>query len=147
MLEASRVMATAQLVTDDDYLQLSRLVIEHAWRADHGRADTVHELYADDAEVDAFTVRGQEAIRDWGRKIADAPPWRTIRHVCGNMRFVKRGPDEAEGITVMTVFMAEGDEAATTLPFRVGEDHDRFVRTKDGWRFLQRRQVELFSAT
>ena len=146
MLEASRATATAQLVSDQDYVQLSRLVIEHAWRADHGRADTIHELYADDGEVDAWTVRGQEAIRDLGRKIADAPPWRTICHVCGNMRFVKRGPDEAEGTTVLTVFMAAGDEAATTLPFRVGEDHDRFVRTKNGWRFLKRRHVELFRA-
>ena len=147
MLEASRATAGAQLVSDDDYVQLSRLVIEHAWRADHGHADTIHELYADDAEVDAWTVRGQAAIRELGRQVADAPPWRTVRHVCGNMRFVKRGPDEAEGITVLTVFMVEGDDAATTLPYRVGEDHDRFVRTKDGWRFLRRRHVELFSAT
>ena len=147
MLETSRATATAQLVSDDDYVQLSRLVIEHAWRADHGHAETIHELYADDAEVDAWTVRGQAAIRELGRQVADAPPWRTVRHVCGNMRFVKLGPDEAEGITVLTVYMVEGDEAATTLPYRVGEDHDRFVRTKDGWRFLQRRHVELFSAT
>lgn len=146
MLEASRATATAQPVSDDDYVQLSRLVIEHAWRADHGRADTIHELYADDAEVDAWTVRGKEAIRALGKQIADAPPWQAIRHVCGNMRFVKRGPDEAEGTTVLTIFMVAGDEAGTALPFRVGEDHDHFVRTKDGWRFLHRRHVELFPA-
>jgi hypothetical protein len=34
-------------VTDADYLQLSRLVIEAAWRVDVGRADTPHELFVD----------------------------------------------------------------------------------------------------
>ena len=35
--------------------------------------------------------------------------------------------------------------AATTLPFSMGEDHDRFVRTAYGWKFASRRCVELFS--
>ena len=135
-----------QLVSESDYVQLSRLVIEHAWRADQGRADTVHELYAEDGVLDVgVPMRGREAIREWGRQLVAAPPWRCIRHVCGNMRFVADGPDHAEGITILTVFMVAGPGAATTLPFSVGEDHDRFVRTADGWRFVSRRWVELFA--
>jgi len=61
------------------------------------------------------------------------------------MRFVADGPDAAEGITILTVYMVAGPGAATTLPLQVGEDHDRFVRTDDGWRLASRRWVELFS--
>jgi len=61
------------------------------------------------------------------------------------MRFVADGPDAAEGITILTVYMVAGPGAATTLPLQVGEDHDRFVRTPKGWRLASRRWVELFS--
>ena len=30
------------------------------------------------------------------------------------------------------VFMVAGEQASTTVPFNVGEDHDRFVRTEQG---------------
>jgi SnoaL-like domain len=138
--------ATDQLVSEADYVQLSRLVIEHGWRADHGRADTLHELYVEDGELDVGTpLRGRKAIRDWGRQLVESPPWRTIRHVCGNMRFVTDGPNAAMGTTVLTVFMVAGEGTGTTVPFNVGEDHDRFVRTEEGWKFASRRWVDLFA--
>jgi SnoaL-like domain len=114
---------------------------------DNGRADTVHELYIDDGEliVPPTPLRGRQALFEWGRQLVEAPPWRSIRHVCGNMRFVADGANAAEGATVLTVFMAPGNEAAATVPWSVGEDHDRFVRTENGWRFVSRRWVELFA--
>ena len=69
------------------------------------------------------------------------PAWRLIRHIWGNIR----RPDAAHGITILTVYMAAGTEAATTVPFNVGEDHDRFIRTDEGWRFASRRWVALFA--
>jgi hypothetical protein len=135
-----------QLVSDSDHVQLSRLVTEHAWRADSGRADTLHELYVDDGELilGPTPLRGRQAIQEWGRQLVQAPPWRCIRHVCGNMRFVADGPNAAKGTTVLTVFMAAGPGPATTLPWMVGEDHDVFVRTEHGWKLVSRRWVELF---
>lgn len=136
-----------RLVSEADHVELSRLVTEHAWRVDNGRADTVHELYADDGELTLppGPIRGRDALRAWGRQIVDHTPWQTIRHICGNMRFVYDGDDAAIGTTVLTVFMAAGGQPATTVPFDVGEDHDRFVRTEQGWRFASRRWVELFA--
>jgi hypothetical protein len=136
-----------QFVSDADHVQLSRLVTEHAWRADNGQADTIHELYIDDGEliVGPTPLRGRAAILEWGRQLVANSPWRVIRHVCGNMRFVSDGPDAAEGTTILTVFMVAGSGSATTQPFSVGEDHDRFVRTEEGWRFVSRRWVELFA--
>jgi len=71
-------------------------------------------------------------------------PWHTI-HVCGNMRFVYDGDNRAIGTLVLTVFMVVGEQASTTVPFSVGEDPDRFVRTEQGWRLTSRRWVELFA--
>ena len=140
--------AEQELVSDADHVQLQRLVTEHAMRVDNGHADTVHELYTEDGELDIGNptpLRGRPAIREWGRKIDESPPWRSIRHVVGNTRFVSQGPDAAEGTTVMTVYMVAGSGPATTLPWTVGEDHDRFVRTDRGWRLTSRRWVGLFA--
>lgn len=147
-MQTKSATTAEQPVSEADYVQLSRLVIEHGWRTDHGRADTVHELYRDDGELTLppGPIRGRDALREWGRQIVDNTPWKTIRHVCGNMRFVYDGDDNtAIGTTVLTVFMLAGEQASTTVPFSVGEDHDKFVRTEQGWRFVSRRWVELFA--
>jgi SnoaL-like domain len=135
-----------ELVSDADYVQLSRLVVEHVWRNDNGHADTLHELYAEDGELDLGTTRlqGRKAIREWGRQVAENPPWNSIRHVCANMRFVAAGPDAAEGITALVVFM-DADGTQSSVPWNIGEDHDTFVRTKEGWRIASRRWVNLFT--
>jgi hypothetical protein len=136
-----------QLVSDQDHLQLSRLVVEAAWRVDLGRSDTLHELFVPDGELDLgeTTMRGSEQIRDWGRRVEAANTYPGIRHVAGNMRFVATGADTAEGTTMLTVFMDNDGDWATSVPWVVGEDHDRFVRTPAGWRFAHRAWVQLFT--
>src|SRR6266581_1388337 len=72
-----------QLVSETDHVQLSRLVTEHAWRADNGRADTIHELYVNDGEliVGPTPFHGRGAILESGRQLVENPPWRSIRHI------------------------------------------------------------------
>ncbi|MGZ4619591.1 MAG: nuclear transport factor 2 family protein [Frankiaceae bacterium] len=142
----NRPVTTAdELASDADYVQLCRLVTEHAWRTDNGRSDTLYELWAEDGELDlgSTLLRGRHAIAVWGRQLVENPPWNTIHHVCSNMRFVTDGPDAAAGSTMLIVFM-DADGTKSSVPFNVGEDHDRFVRTGDGWRFVSRRWVELY---
>jgi hypothetical protein len=100
-----------QLVTAADHLQLARLVTEISWRIDHGKADTVHELFVDEGTMTLgpTTLSGREQIREWGRQRAGAT-YRT-RHVCTNMRFVADGDDAAEGTTVITQYRGEDDGA------------------------------------
>jgi SnoaL-like domain len=71
MSQTKSATTVEQLVSETDHVQLSRLVTEHAWRADHGRADTIHELYVDDGEliVGPTPLRGREAILEWGRQL------------------------------------------------------------------------------
>ena len=135
-----------RLVSDADHLQLTRLVTEITWRIDHDEAARVHELFADDGvlEVGESRLRGHEEIGDWGRTLAEEHAYPGIRHVCTNMRFVRDGEDHAVGSSLLTAYLDQGQAGAATLPFAVGEDHDRFVRTEAGWRFASRRWVPLF---
>ena len=140
-------VSAQRLVSDEDHVRLSRLVTEAAWRVDLGRSDTLHELFVPDGELDLgeTTMRGTEQIREWGRRVEAANTYPGIRHVASNMRFVATGEDSAEGTTVLIVFMDNDGDWATSVPWLVGEDHDRFVRTEVGWRFAHRAWVQLFS--
>jgi SnoaL-like domain len=136
-----------QQVTDADYLQLSRLVIEAAWRVDVGRADTLHEVFVDDGTlaISDGTLQGREQIRQWGQDAVDAHTFDGIRHLCGNMRFLVTGDQTAEGVTVLTPFFDnQPTTPGTSVPWTVGEDHDRFVRTEQGWRLLAQSWTWLF---
>ena len=133
-----------QLVSDADHVSLSRLVVEIAWRIDHGRADSVWELFVPDGVLDTggTPLTGHDAIREWGRGRA-ASAVRT-RHICSGMRFIDRGNGRASGSTLLTVFMHDGDGPGSPVPAVVGEDTDEFVRTDAGWRFVSRRFETLF---
>jgi SnoaL-like domain len=132
----------ADHVSDGDYVQLSRLVVEAAWRVDLGTADTLYELFAEDGTltIGDAVLRGHDQIREWGRAVVEEGTYDGIRHVCGNMRFLRTGADTAEGVTLLTVYFDGG----TTVPWTVGEDHDRFVRVDGAWLLADRRWVSLF---
>ncbi|MFK3980851.1 nuclear transport factor 2 family protein [Micromonospora sp. NPDC050397] len=135
-----------RFVSDPDHLALTRLVTEAAWRVDLGKAGTLYELFTPEGELNlgSSTLSGHDAIRQWGEAYDADNPRQRIRHVCGNMRFVTDGDDRAVGATILTVFMDEGEGPGRTLPWTVGEDHDRFRRTDDGWRITSREWVTLF---
>jgi hypothetical protein len=140
-------MTAQELVSDADHVQLSRLVIEAAWRVDLGRSDTLYELFSASGELDLgeTTMRGQEQIHEWGRAVVAADAYPGIRHAASNMRFVATGADSADGTTILTVYMDTSADWATSVPWVVGEDRDRFVRTAAGWRFAHRSWVQLFT--
>ncbi len=133
------------LVSDTDHIQLARLVTEAAWRVDDGRSETLCELFVEDGVLVLGTseLKGRDAIRTWGRRLEEARTYKCIRHVAGNMRFELVGEREAKGVTILTVFM--DDETRSSMPWVVGEDHDRFVRTEEGWRFKSREWKQLFA--
>jgi SnoaL-like domain len=133
-----------QLVSDADHVALSRLVNEIGWRIDHGRADTVWELFVPEGVLAAggTPLAGHDAIRDWGRARV-ASPVRT-RHISSGMRFTDRGDGRAAGSTLLAVFIHDGDGRGPAIPSVVGEDTDEFVRTDAGWRFVSRTFEVLF---
>jgi hypothetical protein len=134
-----------QLVSDTDHVSLSRLVVEIAWRIDHGQADRVWELFVADGilNTSGIPLVGHDAIRDWGRA-RTASTIRT-RHICSGMRFVAYDNERATGTTLLTVFSHDGNGQGSTVPAVVGEDTDTFVRTDAGWRFASRTFEALFA--
>ena len=133
------------LVSDAVHITLSRLVVEIAWRIDHGRADTVWELFVPDGVLNSSgtPLVGHDAIREWGR--ARVASTARTRHICSGMRFVDRGTDRATGSTLLTVFMHDGDGRGPAVPAVVGEDTDEFIRTDAGWRLVARTFETLFA--
>ena len=133
-------------VGDADHVQLSRLVVEAAWRVDLGTADTLCELFVENGTLtlDDAVLNGWEQIREWGPSAVEAHTFDGIRYACGNMRFLDTGDDTVEGITVLTVYFDNEHEPGTSMPWTVGEDHDQFVRTENGWRLSARRWMSLF---
>lgn len=134
-------------VSDSDHVALSRLVSEFAWRIDNLKAATLHELVTDDAELrtGADPVIGIDAIKAWGAHFDETDPLPGIRHSITNARFSGDGPDRAQGTSMLTAYWTAPGEDAVTTPFAVGEDHDTFIRTPDGWRLASRVWVQLFT--
>jgi hypothetical protein len=143
--DAEEASLLEQLVSDADHLSLSRLVVEIAWRIDHGQADRVWELFVADGILDSSgtALVGHDAIRHWGR--ARVASTIQTRHICSGMRFTDRGGRRATGSTLLTVFMHDGDGRGPALPAIVGEDTDEFIRTDAGWRFASRTFETLFA--
>ncbi len=135
-----------QLVPDADHVALERLVTEVTWRIDHGRAESISELFVSEGIMDLGETRlqGREAIHPWGILLQTDNTYPGIRHVSTNMRFVLEGNDKARGTCLVTAYVDEADGPGSTLPLVVGEDHDTFVRTEEGWRFLSRTWDPLF---
>lgn len=138
------------LVSDADHVELSRLLVELNWRLDNHQAGALHELVTDDIvfQIGDEPVVGRDALKAWGEWFDETDPLPGIRHSLSNPRFVSNGPDRATGTVLVTAFFvpADGVEKITaTVPYAVGEDHDSYVRTSEGWRLASRRWSQLFT--
>jgi len=117
----------------------TRLVHLYANLNDAARWTDVAALYAPDGRMTRPTapdqpVVGREAIL---AAFEDRPP-RTTRHVCGNVVIEIESDTAARGSSAMLLF------AAADAPPLVGGFEDRFVKTRDGWRFAERRGTLTF---
>lgn len=128
-------------VSETDHIALARLVVELGWRVDNGVAETVYHLCTEDAEliITGPPVVGREAIRKWGRDLDVNPPIPQVRHVITNTRFLTEGPDRAYGTSMLTAYSGASPEGTRTTPITIGQDHDAFVRTAEGWKLAFRR--------
>jgi hypothetical protein len=75
-----------QLVSDADHVALSRLVAEISWRIDHGKADTVWELFVPDGVLDT----GGTPLAGSPGHSRVGPVARRLDHADVGWRFVSR---------------------------------------------------------
>jgi len=123
-----------------------RLIIDYTHLVDFGEAARIADLFTTDGVWEAGDLRmdGQDAIRA-GFMARQGVARRTSRHVCSNVAITLVGPDEATAISYLVNYRHDAASgvaqrpAPAGVPKFVGEYHDRFVRTPDGWRIAHRR--------
>jgi hypothetical protein len=122
-----------------------RLSIAFANYIDRRDYPALLDLFGEDAVIDRMgtIIRGKPAISAW---LALRPVDVVTRHICSNIEIVQRGPETAEGLTYFTFYKAVGtaDVCDVEGPELVGEYHDLFVLTVQGWKFKSRKITVIF---
>ncbi|MGH6876774.1 MAG: nuclear transport factor 2 family protein [Rhizomicrobium sp.] len=113
--------------------ECTRLVNLYANLNDAANWEALANLYTPDGvmvrpSAPEEPIKGQMAILQALR----ARPPRTTRHICANLVVDVESPSAAHGESAMLLFNGPG------VPM-VGSFHDRFVLTREGWRFAERR--------
>ena len=121
------------------------LVLDYAYYRDLLAADTVAELFTEDAQMlvlgDEFV--GRDAIR---ARLEAGRTGPLYRHLMSTIRIFVDSADHARGVSYVTVHAAPPGDLPRPLgqPVGVGEYHDEFVRTADGWKIKRREFVPVF---
>jgi hypothetical protein len=89
-------------------------------------------------EIMGLDLRGRKAVRDAFSGLTDS----TIRHVLTNTVVDVIDEDNATSVSYVTIYVEKGFPDDGPIPFegpnRLGENHDRLVRTEEGWRIAHR---------
>jgi len=129
--------------------QLSELVLDYAFYRDRLEADAVADLFSADAVLIVLgqTYTGRAAIHQRiadSRKLQQGP---ATRHLMSTQRFFQSAADRAHGISYVTVLGAPGRDLPMNIEgfLAVGEYHDQFVRTAQGWKIARREFIPVFN--
>jgi ketosteroid isomerase-like protein len=135
-----------------DELACCRLVAVWAHRVDRHDIDGVIALFTEDGVLHSRTggddAVGAAAIRAFFANHHDAN--RVTRHVTSPPFIELTGADDAQGITGYVLYEGfkgstpEGAPLPLTTPLAVGEFHQRYRRTPEGWRIASHRSVSVF---
>ncbi len=128
-------------VADLDACQ--RLVTAFAVFVDSGQGERVVQLFTPDATFERRGERleGHEQIRAAQTKRS---PSNVTRHLCAPSHIELQGPDRATGITYFQLYrhVWPDGEAVGVGPLNppevIGQYHDEFRKTADGWRIHAR---------
>ncbi|MFM9982911.1 MAG: nuclear transport factor 2 family protein [Burkholderiales bacterium] len=122
-----------------------RLALDFAWHVDHRNAEDVVALFAPEASFErkGEVLKGRAEIRAAQLK---RPAGLVTRHVCANLRIDVLDADHARGTHYFLLYRhdhaAAGSDAEKPAPLgqpeTLGEYHDEFVRTAEGWKIARR---------
>ncbi len=124
------------------------LVIELVHLGDHGEVEKAVDLWV----PDGTWIRGGKPFTGRAELIASFQRSTTTtvnRHLVTDTRVIVKDSDHAEGVSYYLVVNNDPKTDNPKLPlplelFSMGEWHDRYVRTPNGWRFAFREVKRLF---
>lgn len=124
----------------DWHFACAQVAIDFAVAIDHEDFERVASLFTEDGVLDRFgqLAQGRAAILRW---LKEERPKQLIRHTCSNFSGRLLPSAEVEGSTYFTAYRAMGAPTLpvkNTTPLMVGEWHDLFAQTAEGWRIKQR---------
>jgi len=126
----------------------AKLAIAFTNHVDNRRADEAAEVFAVDGEFErrGETLAGREEIR---ATLKARPATMLSRHLCANLAIDVIDADNARGVVSFAVYMhnfAEGEQGPAPLrdAEAIGEYHDVYVRTAEGWRIKRRNTTVAF---
>jgi DNA-binding transcriptional LysR family regulator len=125
------------------------LVMAVAQHGDHLRLADAAAQFAEDGtwQRGGKAWQGREAV---AASYAVLPATQVTRHMSANSLITILDPDHAEGVTYYVAYHHDPGTPDPTFPlpfdepFSLGEWHDRFVRTAEGWRISHRETRRLF---
>ena len=127
--------ALEKLVTKDECRDLS---LRYGRYQDERRYEDLPGLMTEDG---TYTRLGEElSITDFIEWVGTMPPNKT-RHFVTDIDFSEVKETSAKGISYYTLYLYGGDEEPPYPldgPFVVGEYHEEFAKTEEGWRIKSR---------
>jgi uncharacterized protein (TIGR02246 family) len=133
-------------LSSDAERECSRLMVRSLRLFDARDWDGYAQLFTPDGlfvranEPDA-PLKGREAI---AAALSARPAARLTRHLCSNIEIEVRDATHAEGRCYLLLYAADASAPAGTGGHRadevqrLGEYHDLYVRTAEGWRIARR---------
>jgi SnoaL-like domain len=123
------------------------LSIEYAEIVDSQDYERLREIFSEDSAF-GRPANPNDVIRGVANIIASfnaRPRTRVSRHFISNVRVRLETPDSAVGSCLVLLYIADASEPETLEGRQaeskqlIGVYRDRYIRTKQGWRFAERR--------
>jgi len=137
-------VSPSSFADDDVYWACSNLVTDYAYHRDQFNAKEFANLFTEDASLTVVsqTWVGRAEIE---QRIEGLKTGSTIRHEMSTIRIVPIDADHATGVSYATIYSAPAGVSSVSGFALMGEYHDEFVRTADGWKFSKRVLVSKYS--
>ncbi len=145
MIAALFVTTIPSSFADNDvYWACSNLVTDYAYHRDQFNAKEFADLFTEDATLTVVsqTWEGRAEIE---QRIEGLKTGSTIRHEMSTIRIVPIDENHATGVSYATIYSAPAGQSTVSGFTLMGEYHDEFVRTADGWKFSKRVLVSKYS--
>jgi len=128
----------------DVYWACSNLVTDYAYHRDQFNAEEFANLFTEDASLTVVsqTWVGRDNIE---QRIEGLKTGSTIRHEMSTIRIVPVDENHATGVSYATIYSAPAGETSVSGFALMGEYHDEFVRTAEGWKISKRVLVSKYS--